>query len=313
MEYPSTETMNLALNIIDRHGRLKREYTNHPARRGLGIWQDELSEGDFLIIETATVLKKARRQGIGRQLVMDMIQKATKLDTNVRFVFAYPSCLHMAEDLQERTGKTKKERFGMADARTALAIRFFRQLGFHRIGISHWFALSIDINHLSRTISIADDPEPPEVEPILYDEHDSDDPQPEVPEARSVVIGEPLGTDRDFNYNEAKSSRQEVADHLQEKVNRRRARSEYAQLYPIHHALQSLPDSQCIAMLKERALKGDESQGSLIESKDCYKNNILHIAACNFKPVCVEWILKSIAVNHPDLKNGRKYSWVHPS
>ena len=37
MEYPCTDTMNLALDIFDRHGRLKEEYLHHPVRRGLGV------------------------------------------------------------------------------------------------------------------------------------------------------------------------------------------------------------------------------------------------------------------------------------
>ncbi|KAF4153136.1 hypothetical protein CNMCM6069_001157 [Aspergillus lentulus] len=222
MERPSTETMNLALDIFDRHGRLKEEYLHHPVRRGLGIWQTELNEGNFLIIETATVLRKARRQGIGRQLVMDMIQKATGMDDDVRFVFAYPTCLHRGEDLKERAGKTKRERFDMADAQKAIAIRFFRKLGFRRIGISHWFAFSIDANHRSRNISIDEDPDPPEAESFLDGDYDSDDSRPEVLKTRSIIVGPPLGTDGNFDFSEGGSSdHHHIAEFYQEEERRR--------------------------------------------------------------------------------------------
>lgn len=313
MERPSTETMNLALDIFDRHGRLKEEYLHHPVRRGLGIWQTELNEGNFLIIETATVLRKARRQGIGRQLVMDMIQKATGMDDDVRFVFAYPTCLHRGEDLKERAGKTKRERFDMADAQKAIAIRFFRKLGFRRIGISHWFAFSIDANHRSRNISIEEDPDPLEAESFLDGDYDSDDSRPEVPKTRSIIVGPPLGTDGNFDFSEGGSSdHHHIAEFYQEEERRRQERSEYAQRYPIHQALQSLSDAQCLALLKERKLESDGSQGHLFEMRDGLRNNILHIAACRSKPECVAWILDSMTTNNSDLKGGRNIEGYTP-
>jgi GNAT superfamily N-acetyltransferase len=312
MEHPSTDTMNLALDVFDRHGRLKEEYLHHPVRRGLGIWQTELSEGNFLIIETVTVLRKARRRGIGRRLVMDMIQKAVGMDDDVRFVFAYPTCLHRGEDLEERKGKTKRERFDMADAQKAIAIRFFRKLGFRRIGISHWFAFSIDANHRSRNISIDEDPDPLEAESFLDGNYDSDDSQPEVPKTRSVMVGPPLGADGNFDFGEVGSSDHHVEEFYEEKERRRQERSEYAQRYPIHQALQSLSDVQCLALLKDRNLEIDGSQGCLFEMRDGLRNNILHIAACQSKPECVAWILDSMTLSNSNLKEGRNIEGYTP-
>lgn len=312
MEYPCTDTMNLALDIFDRHGRLKEEYLHHPVRRGLGVWQNELSKGNFLVIEAATVMRKARRQGVGRQLVMDMIQKATILESDVRFVFAYPTCLHMGEDLQERAGKTTKERVEMADSQAKVAIRFFRQLGFRRIGISHWFAFSVDANHPSRTISIADDPDPLEAEILIDSDYDSDDSQPEVPKHRSIIVGPTLGADGNFDYSEIESADHKAIAEFFEEANRRKARSQYAQLYPIQYAFQSLSDARCLALLKERSLKSDGSQVDLTGIKDCSGNNILHTAACRFKPECISWILNSIAINRANLKDDRNIEGYTP-
>ncbi|KAL4781963.1 hypothetical protein BJX76DRAFT_359395 [Aspergillus varians] len=305
--------MNLALDIFDRHGRLKEEYLHHPVRKGLGIRENELSKGNFLVIETATVARKHHRQGIGRQLVMDMIQKATSLDNDVRFVFAYATCLHRGEDLQHRAGKTKKERFDIADAQTAVAIRVFRQLGFRRIGISRWFALSVDANHLSRTTSIADDPDPPEAETRPFDSYDSDESQPEVPKSKSVIDSATLGADGNFDYSEAsESDHRAVVDFFEEKAKRREARSEYIQLYPIHHALKSLSETQCLALLKERSLNSHGLQMDLSGMRDCSGNRILHTAACQFKPECVACILDSVATNHRNLQDDRNIEGYTP-
>ncbi|GAB1215986.1 hypothetical protein ATERTT37_005186 [Aspergillus terreus] len=218
----------------------------------------------------------------------------------------------MDEDLEERTGKTKRERFDMADAQRAVAIKFFRKLGFRRIGTSHWFAFSIDPNHRSRNVSIDEDPNPLEAESFLDGDYDSDDSQPEVPKSRSILVGPPMGTDGNFDFSKVGSSDHCVEEFYAEKERSRQQRREYAQRYPIHHALQSLSDAQCLVLLKERNRDSDGSQSSLFEMIDRLGNTILHIAAGQFKPECVAWILDSTASNNSDLRESRNLEGYTP-
>ncbi|KAK5788438.1 hypothetical protein VI817_009396 [Penicillium citrinum] len=297
MEQPSVETMQLAYQIFDRYGRLKDELMRHCVRKGSGVWQNELSSGNFLLIESVSVAQKHRGSGIGRNIVLNLIEKAQGLDNDVRFVFAYPSCLHEGEDFQERDGKTKDERIKMADAQTANAIRFFRALGFRRIGLTNWFAFSIkDVNHPSRGLSSQDDPDPPEME---YDEnYESDDSQPEVTKYTTVLSSAALKEDGNFDFSEAgfSSARRVAENFIKSKNDRRQARSRFKQKYPIHHYLTNLSDSKALEILKEQCLD-KQSQDTLVTMKDGEKNTILHTAACQFKPDCITWILNWLQVN----------------
>ncbi|KAL9082518.1 MAG: hypothetical protein Q9165_008867, partial [Trypethelium subeluteriae] len=45
MEEPTSGTANLAFDVFDRYGRLRKEFKEHAFKRGTGIWQDELDGG----------------------------------------------------------------------------------------------------------------------------------------------------------------------------------------------------------------------------------------------------------------------------
>ncbi|KAJ6069164.1 hypothetical protein N7499_011051 [Penicillium canescens] len=313
MEPPSSETMQLACDLFDRHGRLKDELMYHSIRKGLGIWKSELSLGNFLIIESVSVTKNDRRGGIGRELVMDMIQKATALNDDIRFIFAYPTCLHEGEDLQDRAGMNKSERYKMARTQTTIAIRFFRALGFRRVGLSNWFALSSkDANHLSRTIPAENDIDPPEIEQSDCD-YDSDDSQPEVPKMRTVLHGGSINKDGNFDFSEASlSSAMKTATALvDDKNNRHNTRSKSKVKYPIHHSLMTLCDAECLEILQEQN-SDNESRERLVRMTDGEGNTLLHTAACHLKPDCVMWILDILAIGGRDIKHCRNIRGYTP-
>ncbi|KUL83473.1 hypothetical protein ZTR_10797 [Talaromyces verruculosus] len=307
MEPPSEETMKLAIDIFDRYGRLKEEYISHPTRKGLGIWQEELNTGNLFIVEKVTVKKKYRNRGIGQKLVKDILLKAARLDENMRFAFAFPSCLHAGEDLQDRAGKAKRVRFDMAHAQTVTAIKFFRALGFRRVGMSDWFALSYkDVNHPSFSIPAKEDPDPPEIE-CFDSDCDSDDSRPEIPKTKWVIPGPSIGEDGNLNFDAlSPSARRDVTTtYIDNKRKRQNTPSRFERDYPLHYALKTLSDAECLAFLREKGCD-DANRLHLSQMRDDEGNNILHTAATYFKPDCVGWILKKCLVaDYRDLKLDR--------
>ncbi|KAJ5813686.1 uncharacterized protein N7503_000436 [Penicillium pulvis] len=312
MEPPSSETMQLACDLFDRHGRLKYELMYHPIRKGLGIWQGELSLGNFLIIESVSVMKDHRRRSVGREMVMNMIQKAIALNDDIRFIFAYPTCLHEGEDLQDRAGMTKKERFEMARAQATVAICFFRALGFRRVGLTNWFALSSkDANHISRTITAENDIDPPEIEQWESD-YDSDDPQPEVPKTRTILHSGSIHEDGNFNFSGASlsSAMNAATAFVDDKRKRQDTRSRLIRNHPIHHSFMTLSDAECLELLLEQD-RDNESRERLARTTDDRGNTLLHMAACHFMPNSLMWILK-LAIEGWDAKECRNIQGYTP-
>ncbi|OGE52683.1 hypothetical protein PENARI_c009G07760 [Penicillium arizonense] len=312
MEPPSSETMQLACDLFDRHGRLKYELMYHPIRKGLGIWQGELSLGNFLIIESVSVMKNHRRGGVGRELVMDMIQKAIALNDDIRFIFAYPTCLHEGEDLQDRAGMNKRERYKMARAQATVAICFFRALGFRRVGLSNWFALSSkDANHISRTIPAENDIDPPEIEQS-GSEYDSDDSQPEVPKTQTILHSGSINQDGDFDFSEASlsSAMNAATAFVDDKKKRQDTRSRLMRNHPIHHSFMTLSDAECLEILLEQN-RDNESRERLARMTDDRGNTLLHMAACHFMPNSVMWIL-NLAIEGWDAKECRNIQGYTP-
>lgn len=307
MEPPSEETMKLAIDIFDRYGRLKEEYISHPTRKGLGIWQEELNTGNFFIVEKVTVKKKYRNRGIGQKLVKDILLKAARLDENMRFAFAFPSCLHTGEDLQDRAGKAKRVRFDMAHSQTVTAIKFFRALGFRRIGMSDWFALSYkDVNHPSFSIPAKEDPDPPEIK-CFDSDCDSDDSSPEIPKTKWVMPGPSIGEDGNLNFDAlSPSARRDITTtYINNKRKRQNTPSRFERDYPLHYALKTLSDAECLELLREKGCD-DANRLHLCQMRDDEGNNVLHTAATYFKPDCVGWILKECMVaDYRDLKLDR--------
>lgn len=106
MDEPSTETSQLAFNLFDRYGRLRREFKEHEIKKGSGIWQDELDFGDLLLIETLKVEKLYRRRGLGRKLVNALLETA-RLKSQRFFVIIYNGWL--AREVEKEAGCLKGE------------------------------------------------------------------------------------------------------------------------------------------------------------------------------------------------------------
>ncbi|CAI4213881.1 unnamed protein product [Parascedosporium putredinis] len=78
MEAPHKGTMDLALDLFDRYGRLKEEIREHALRKGSGVWGKELDEGNLVLIEDILVERKHRRKRVGSKLVLHILEEAMK-------------------------------------------------------------------------------------------------------------------------------------------------------------------------------------------------------------------------------------------
>jgi GNAT superfamily N-acetyltransferase len=102
MESPHPETMELALTIFDRYGRLKRELMEHIVRKGSGVWGEELDEGNFVLIVDVDVSEKWHRKGIGSKLVLHILSKESPI-----LAFAYQRSLKIAGKIKPKPKKAR--------------------------------------------------------------------------------------------------------------------------------------------------------------------------------------------------------------
>src|SRR5215469_11531998 len=93
MEEPSCETSSLAFDIFDRYGRLRKEFKTHPIKRGTGLWQHELDNGDLLLFEELKIDKRYRRRGLGKRLVEAVLEKTCEKSESF-FALVQPGYLY---------------------------------------------------------------------------------------------------------------------------------------------------------------------------------------------------------------------------
>lgn len=156
MEQPSEDTSDLAFEVFDRYGRLKTEFKGHPVRKGTGVWKDELDTGDLLLIEFLRIEKEYRSCGLGKKLVMAMVDK-TRQKSESFFTVAEPAFLNVRDRDSELEAMTDAEKRKRMDVEAQISRTFFRSLGFRRIGSSCHFGLANDPDHPSRHLTASDD------------------------------------------------------------------------------------------------------------------------------------------------------------
>ncbi|KAI9666142.1 MAG: hypothetical protein M1821_004077 [Bathelium mastoideum] len=181
MERPTPETANLAFNVFDRYGRLRKEFQEHEIKRGTGVWKDELDTGDLFLFETLHVQKQYRRRGLGRKLVNALLEK-TRQKSRLFFAIVCPGYFTSEWELHTR-GLTEGEADAWSERELQAIRNFWRSLGFRRIGSSSWFALASDEHHRCHALSIEDDYDPqmpqsrpprPNIDPLLNDSASTD-------------------------------------------------------------------------------------------------------------------------------------------
>ncbi|KAH1922578.1 hypothetical protein KXV48_005635 [Aspergillus fumigatus] len=65
---------SLALDLLDRYGRLKQEFKDHPVKKGSGVWRAGLDSDDIFLIENLEIDRQYRRCGLGSRLVRAMLE-----------------------------------------------------------------------------------------------------------------------------------------------------------------------------------------------------------------------------------------------
>ncbi|KAK8127280.1 hypothetical protein PG984_008388 [Apiospora sp. TS-2023a] len=144
MEEVSQDTCDLAFGLFDRYGRVERKYIEPGFRQGNGAWGRELDHGDILLFEKLTVDPEARRRGVGTKLVQAVLDRVRGIAGQRKFIVVVgPGILNQEVD---RTDKDEALRV------LATARRFWRSLGFRRVGTSSWFAFTDDSDHPSRQL-----------------------------------------------------------------------------------------------------------------------------------------------------------------
>ncbi|KAJ4348111.1 uncharacterized protein N0V89_009483 [Didymosphaeria variabile] len=145
LEQPSQETSNLAFELFDRYGRLKKMFKEQIIKKGSGIWGDEFDHGDLLLLEYISIQEPYRRQGLGHRLVTAVLDE-TRGKSKSFFAVVAPGWLNAVVKTEAR-GKTEEETGEIQLRHQLAAERFYRSLGFRRVGSSAWLALASSSEH----------------------------------------------------------------------------------------------------------------------------------------------------------------------
>ncbi|KAH7152819.1 hypothetical protein EDB81DRAFT_881777 [Dactylonectria macrodidyma] len=133
------EATKLGLDLFDRYGCLRREFYEHEVKLGTGAWNNELDQGDILLIGDITVDFLYRRNGFATKIIEALLDK-TRRKSEHFFAFARPRFVSKLY----HTGE-ERERI-----ETTIGEQFFRSLGFRRVGTSRWLAFADSGDHPSR-------------------------------------------------------------------------------------------------------------------------------------------------------------------
>jgi GNAT superfamily N-acetyltransferase len=254
MNTPSEGLSSVAFELFDRYGRLKREFRDHEIRRGTGAWGRELDLGPIFVVEHVCVDRDWRRKGIGKTIVTSLMNKACA-EGKPAFSLVEPGWLTRDVE-QDVEGKTRLEQQEILTNAKRVATSLYRSLGFRRIGASDVLGLAGDPAHPAHAISSADDFNPVEVS---LDSEGS-------PEVQSAVH-----TPQDAD---PAMWRQKM---LQERL-------------PLHHAVSTLPDNECLEFLKSSQISNASIDGW--SKLDRFSENVLHVAAYELKARSVRWLLE---------------------
>lgn len=269
MEPPNVETMDLALDLFDRYGRLKDELCEHPFRKGSGVWKKELNEGNFVLIDDVKVERIHRRKQIGSKLVLHILEQAMRPQHDADYAFS-----RAAAHYDDNDGVKN-----MDSGNTPFHIKvqgvasFLRSLHFRRVGLTSWFALSRDRKHPSWHLARDKDPNPKlELDDLI--DSDSD--------------GEIIQIDAELGQTRVKESewRARWLGVTPSKTPRITSRSR-----PLHYAVKTLPDKDALTFLKSHTRDGILEEFPL-QALDGRGDTVLHIAAKASKPGCAAWLLR---------------------
>lgn len=283
------QTSYLAFTLFDRYACLRPEFKEHPVRKGSGVWGAELDIGDLLLIEEISVDRDWQRKGVGTVIlehlnrmgqsggkdrrpdmsnalhepgldnpnIPDLFKAAPDPGRNASFNLLIAGWL--TRDIKDDCkGKLQSEQQRIRRDALNRGFAFYRSRGYRRVGNSNCFGLALDQTHPAHKLNASEDFDPIRA-PISEDDDEEE------------VEGAPPW---------------EPANYELEKMQR---------FLPIHHAIVTLPDTECLAFLKALDFPPSDSNWSKSNSS---LNNILHIAAIKSKPQSVQWLLQTIDKIH---------------
>lgn len=247
MEEPSQDMADLAFEVFDKYGFLKKNFQDHCIKKGTGVWGSELNFGPLFLIESIEIDKAWRQKGLGREMVSALIEKAKKQDSPKTLTAkdrAFQEIMYGKRDLgkysrlhilaipgwlrkdveSETEGKSTHEKrevhFRAADSASA----FYRSLGFRRVGTSFCFGLSLDPNHKSHGVAPVDDTNPPTEIPEETSDNDDDPSHIFTPRASPSIY--PI-------YPKFPAFTERKLERLKQRL-------------PLHHATITLSDIECV-------------------------------------------------------------------
>jgi GNAT superfamily N-acetyltransferase len=162
MEEPTSETSELAFDIFDRYGRLRKEFKSHSVKKGTGLWQDEFDNGDLLLFEQLRIDENYRRRGLGQRLFTAVLEM-TRGKSESFFAIVMPGYLTHDVEREIKQTMSDEEKADVYRQSCNTATDFWRSLGFRRVGSSSWLALSSDPNHSCHGFPAESDYNPPEI------------------------------------------------------------------------------------------------------------------------------------------------------
>jgi hypothetical protein len=254
MESPSQDMSDLAFEIFDRYGFLKKEIKEHPVRKGKGAWGDELDTGNLFQIEHISLNTQWRRQGLGSIMAKAIIRKAENRRGGVSFSLTIPGVLQDRDLRMELEHNSKSEAKTIRSQIFDNAIAFWRSLGFRRIGASICFGLAKDPAHKAHKISSAEDCNPVEIRQEVDEEGD--------------------------NLLRFEQLQEGQLKNLKGKL-------------PLHYILVTFSDTECVKAFEAHQMVMDKSNDEWTKT-DPGLNNILHVAALFQKPKALQWLIKNI-------------------
>lgn len=140
----SHDTYRLAESLFDKYGNLRKKFYEREGAKGCGVWGPELDFANILLMKDLRVHPDWRRHGLGANLVEHALRQAGHSVYRSRcFSFVRPGSLEGGA-----------ESFG---EEVTIAERFWRSMGYRRVGTSEWLAYSDYPDHPSRFIAPADD------------------------------------------------------------------------------------------------------------------------------------------------------------
>jgi hypothetical protein len=301
MEPPSEDTMELALTLFDRYGNLKNEIIDHPVRKGSGVWKEELNNGNMVLIESVRVDQKWRRKGIGKQLVLKLLENAMATKPNIEFAFALSAVLNDRTNDESGQKSTKQQKQDLHQSRLASLTQFFHSLQFRRVGVTEWLALARDEKHPAHQLECHKDPE-------HAFEDSSDSESDENTKTRVCNVSMKLdGSGYDISSSESATS--DLASNSTDNAGSQSSvrytdTAIFAHKHPLHYAIKGLSDEAGIKFLQKGSFRGVG-----LEDTDGNGDTVLHIAAKSSKIACLTWIVNSTSgARLLNIRNGAGYT-----